>query len=169
MRRRTAGTRGVALIEYLVTLPLLILLVVGLVDCAQLVLLHSQVDHLTREGGNLASRGTKVADTWNVILQQQAPLAFQTDGQMIFTVVGRRDDGDPTPWVRNQAIYGGQTYITSRVGSPGGAASIPGINSLAPGVLMTVVESAYRFDPLFDPPPFTGITFPPFISEIAYF
>jgi len=169
MHRSRRSTRGVVLIEYLVTLPLLIILLVGLCDCAQLVLLQAQVDHLTREAGNLASRGTKIDDTWNLLLQQQTPLTFETDGQMIFSVVTRASDVDDRPVVDDQRTFGGQSYVTSRVGSVGGPASIPGITSLAPGVLMVVVESAYRYQPLIEPPAFTQITFPEFVSEIAYF
>lgn len=157
------------IVEWALTLPLLLLLFIGLLDSAQMVLLHAQLDNLTREAGNLVSRGVTIPEAWSTLALEQAPLDLQQRGQFIFTTVGRKSSSDDTPWVLSQITLGNKTYLTSTVGTPGSAAAIPGISSIAPGVNMLAVESAYTFSPTIAPPPLTGLSFPPFVAGIAYF
>jgi hypothetical protein len=171
MRRRgKRGTSGIVLLEYMLTLPLLLIILIGLVDCAQLILTHAQLDHLTREAGNLSSRGIGTDETWATLLLMQSPLDLTTNGQLIFTVVGARSDSDATPWVQSQTTKGSRAFIqSSRVGVLDGAATIPGIDSLPGGVTMVAVEAAYAFSPLIPPPVMTGLHLPDHVDAIAYF
>lgn len=163
------GVRGVVLIEYMVTLPLLLVLLLGLVNTAQLVLLHAQLDHLTREAGRLGARRLSVDEVWTTLLAADAPLDMAADGQLIFSVIGRRSDADGTPWIQSQAVRGGRSYVASQVGTAGGAANVPGIASVPLGVTLTAVETAYTFAPFIDPPAFMGLTLPTFVQDAAYF
>ena len=168
------------LVEWVLTLPLLLLLLVGLVDAAQLVLLHAQVDNLTREAGNLASRGLTLDQTWDTMRQQDAPLDLEAEGQVIITVITRRNPngnagGDDEPWIQDQRTFGGKSWIASDVGSPGGAARVPAgcttdcITSLPTGIVMVAVETAYTYRPLIPPPRFTELVYPDFVNDRAYF
>ncbi len=157
------------IVEWALTLPLLLLLFIGLLDSAQMVLLHAQLDNLTREAGNLVSRGVSVTEAWSTLALEMAPLDLDTGGQFIFTTVGRKSSTDDTPWVVSQTQLGGKHYLSSKVGAPGSAATLPGITSIAPGVNMLAVESAYVFHPAIEPPEFTGLSFPSFVEGVAYF
>jgi len=169
-RREQRGTSGLALVEYMLTLPLMLIILTGLVDCAQLILTHAQLDHLTREAGNLTSRGIATDDTWATLLLMQSPLDLNLNGQLIFTTVAAKSDSDTTPWVQSRVTKGTQTFITtSRVGEVNTAATIPGIDSLPGGVTMVAVEAAYAFSPLIPPPSLTGLTLPTHVDAIAYF
>jgi len=164
------GASGLVLVEYMLTLPLLLIILTGLVDCAQLILTHAQLDHLTREAGNLTSRGIGTNDTWATLLLMQSPLDLTTTGQLIFTTVAAKSDSDTTPWVQSQTTKGTRAFLaTSRVGEVNGAAVIPGIDSLPGGVTMVAVEAAYAFSPLIPPPSITGLTLPTHVDAIAYF
>lgn len=166
--------RGAVFVEYLLTLPLLVILLTGLVDSAQMVLLHAQVDNLVREAGNLVSRGLTPDQAWATLQEEMSPLDLNAKGQVIITTIQRKtpggnQSGDDTPTVQTQNVYGGQSYLTSRVGSPGQPATIPGITSLPDGIVMLAVEVAYTFDPAIPPPQLTKLQFPAFISDAAYF
>jgi Flp pilus assembly protein TadG len=168
-RRRRRGTSGLVLLEYMLTLPLLLVILIGLVDCGQLILMHAQLDHLTREAGNLSSRGITTDDTWATLLLMQSPLDLSANSQLIFTTVAARSDIDTTPWVQSQTTRGTRSFITSRVGAVDAAATIPGIDSLPNGVTMVAVEAAYSFSPIIPPPVFAGLTLPEHVDAIAYF
>lgn len=168
-RRARRAERGTVIVEWALTLPLLLLLFIGLLDSAQMVLLHAQLDNLTREAGNLVSRGVTVTEAWSTLALEEAPLDLQGNAQFVFTTIGRKSSTDDTPWVISQTTLGNKTYFSSIVGVPGAAATIPGITSVAPGVNMLAVESAYGFNPTIAPPAFTGLSFPPFVQGIAYF
>jgi len=157
------------IVEWALTLPLLLLLFIGLLDSAQMVLLHAQLDNLTREAGNLVSRGVTVTEAWATMGLEQAPLDLDASSQFIFTTIGRRTSTDDTPWVLSQTQLGGKHYISSKVGAVGSAATLPGITSIAPGVNLLAVESAYSFSPAIEPPHFTGLSFPTFVAGVAYF
>jgi Flp pilus assembly protein TadG len=169
-RPRFRGRRGTVLLEYLLTLPLLLVLLVGLVDCGQLLLLHAQLDHATREAGNLVSRGMPVDQAWATLLAGALALDLDGRGQMIVTVVAARSAADPQPWVRTQTTKGTRTWVArSRVGTPDGPASIPGVAALPAGGTMVAIEAAYEYTPVIPPPALAALTLPDAVHAVAYF
>ena len=152
--------------EYALTLPILLLTLIGLIDTAQLVLLYSQMDHVVREAGNLTSRGDQVDEAWTTILAGQSALDLTARGQMIFTSIGRCGG---TNCITSQTTRGVRTHITSQVGNVGDVPVLPRPITLSAGETITVVEAAYDFNPLINAPSILGFSFPTFIRRTSYF
>jgi len=156
--------------EYAISLPLLLVTLVGIVDSAQLILLHAQLDHATREFGNLVSRGDSTADAWTAVTAGQWALDLNAHARVVFTTVARHSNGDARPWVRNQtALGGGHHDFTSLVGAPHQPATIPGVVALDPGVVLTAIEASYDFIPLIPLPNLLGFELPDHAFHTAYF
>ena len=152
--------------EYALTLPLLLLTLIGLVDTAQLVLLYAQMDQVVREAGNLTSRGDQIDEAWTTILAGQSVLDLTAHGQLIFTTIGRCGSAN---CITSQSTRGNSTHITSQVGAVGDAPTLPRSIPLRSGETLTVVEAAYDFTPLINAPSILGFSFPTFIRRAAYF
>jgi len=58
---------GLALLQLAILLPLLFLLLFGVIDFGRLLLAKNEIAALSREGGNLASRGTPFDQTIRAI------------------------------------------------------------------------------------------------------
>ncbi len=169
-RGRSARRRGSVLLEYLLTLPLLLVLLIGIVDVGQLLLLHARLDQATRETGQLVSRGMPVDDAWDTLLAAPFGLDLAGRGQMIVTVIAARSATDLRPWVRSQTTKGaGQWVAQSRVGAPGGPATVPGITQLPAGTSLVAVESAYGYEPVVPPPALAALALPDAVHAVAYF
>lgn len=152
--------------EYALTLPLLVITLIGLIDTAQLVLLYSQLDHVVREAGNLASRGDEVDDAWTTLLAGEYALDLENHGQVIFTTV--KDCGG-TNCISAQETRGSADHITSQVGSVGDTATLPHPVTLHAGETITVVEAAYDYTPLINAPSILGYELPTFVKRTSYF
>jgi Flp pilus assembly protein TadG len=152
--------------EYALTLPLLLLTLIGLIDTAQLVLLYSQMDHVVREAGNLTSRGDQVDEAWTTILAGQSALDLSARGQLIFTTIGRCGGVN---CITSQSTRGARTHITSSVGAVGDTPVLPRPITLSAGETLTVVEAAYDFTPLINAPAILGFSFPAFVQRSSYF
>src|SRR5213594_390665 len=65
-RRIFCSTRGQAIVELTLTLPLLIVLGLGAIEFGNMINAYLVLTHLTREGANLTSRedGTKGTSAW---------------------------------------------------------------------------------------------------------
>ncbi|TMA07626.1 MAG: pilus assembly protein, partial [Deltaproteobacteria bacterium] len=65
-RRIFCSTRGQAIVELTLTLPLLIVLGLGAIEFGNMINTYLVLTHLTREGANLTSRqdGTKGTSAW---------------------------------------------------------------------------------------------------------
>lgn len=152
--------------EYALTLPLLLITLIGLIDTAQLVLLYSQMDHIVREAGNLASRGDQPDEAWTTILAGQTALDLNGRGQMIFTTIGRCGGAN---CITAQTTRGNRTHIQSQIGNVGDSPTLPRAISLRAGETLTVVEAAYDFNPLINAPSIMGYTFPTYVRRSSYF
>jgi TadE-like protein len=91
-RRRIARWRsdsGTGLIEFALTLPLLLVILLGVVETGYMLLDQHVVTKMSREGANLISRDITLQDAVNAVRQMSgAPVNFD-DGssKVIFTVI----------------------------------------------------------------------------------
>lgn len=173
--RRHRRCRGVAAVEFALVLPLLLILIAGLVDAARAVQANMIMLNLSREGANLAARGSlQLKDSSQTILGALAatapPLDMEARGMLYITkIMGYKDpkDGIVRNVVLEQYRWDANAAYTppSRVWSCAGGwtgGSCDGIPapSLAPpvglmagalnnGDLIYAVESFYQFNMFF--------------------
>jgi hypothetical protein len=75
--------RGQGLVELVITLPILLLLALGLIEVGRAIEADHVISGLTREGANLASRGSTLAEAVTVTRANQAASGLGTDGGVI--------------------------------------------------------------------------------------
>jgi hypothetical protein len=86
MHRR--GERGQSVVELAIILPLLLVVVLGVVEVSYALMDQHVVTKLTREGSNLISRDTSLADAATVLKSMAGrPVNFDTNSKLIFSVV----------------------------------------------------------------------------------
>lgn len=146
--RKHRNHKGIAVTEFALVLPLLVVTVMALVDVSRMIYGQQQLSDLSRETANLISRGTAVDAAINSVLRTSEAFDLDSNGLVIVSNVQRRDVNDPTPWITTQTSSGTILY-GSRVGTAGGPAKIPGITDLPPGVNVTTVELVMPFAPAF--------------------
>ena len=90
LRRFREDTRGQSMIEFALILPLLMVVVLGVIEVSYALLDQHIVTKLTREGSNLISRETSLADAATVMKSLSArPVDFTNNSRLIFSVIRR--------------------------------------------------------------------------------
>jgi Flp pilus assembly protein TadG len=90
MKRLLKDARGQSVVEFAVILPLLLVVVLGVIEVSYALLDQHVVTKLTREGSNLISRDTSLADAAAAMKSMSGrPVDFSTHSKMIFSVVRR--------------------------------------------------------------------------------
>jgi hypothetical protein len=141
----------------------------AVVDFGRLVYCYQVATDLTREAGNLVSRGTSVTDAWNATAAADGPIQVDEAGEMIVSVIRQRSAKDTTPWIFEQTANGPLKGVKSKIGVLNGKASIPHIKSLATGVTVTAVEIYHGFEPIFTGGGLALKFYPQFVYGVAYF
>jgi Flp pilus assembly protein TadG len=81
-------SRGQALVEFSIVLPLLLLIVLGVVEVSYALLDQHIVTKLTREGSNLISRNTTLGDAAAVMKAMETrPVDLDNGSKLIFSVI----------------------------------------------------------------------------------
>ena len=154
------GRRGVALIEFALILPILLILALATVDFGRLVQARLIISNVSREGGSIASRQTTVDTSLITVLKESGkPLnLIGADGKIVITRVrAGLSAAAPNPTIATQNIRGtlGRNSAIGSVGaSPALAASIYNHLVFDPASAtadipeVTVVEVFYKYRPI---------------------
>jgi len=166
--RPTSRPRGVAIIEFALVLPLLVILVLLTVDFGRLVQSRLIISNVSREGGSLASRQTAVDTTLATLLTVSArPLDLAgRDGRIIITRISeRRSAALPRPTVK-VAVSSGSLAVASQIDSTRRYYGLSQrmynhlvynpTNGMADVSELTVVEVFYKYRPITPLPRFLG-------------
>jgi Flp pilus assembly pilin Flp len=90
MKALLKDNRGQSVIEMAMILPLLVVIVLGVVEVSYALLDQHVVTKLTREGSNLISRDTSLADALTALKSMSGrPVNFNSNSKVIFSVVRR--------------------------------------------------------------------------------
>jgi hypothetical protein len=90
MKSLLKDSRGQSVVEMAIVLPLLLIVVLGVIEVSYALLDQHVVTKLTREGSNLISRETSLADAVNALKHMSGrPVNFNTNSKVIFSVVRR--------------------------------------------------------------------------------
>jgi Flp pilus assembly protein TadG len=191
--RTLGGSSGQSLVEFAVVLPLVLLIVLGVVEVGYAVLDQQVVTRLTREGSNLISRDTSLADAATAISTiTSRPVNLANGSRMIFSVL-RKGATTGTPNYNQIILYqryafgnytGSSKLVMAGSGSFRGApdyeangadtntglrvTNVPSNLVASPGDMIYVTE-LYTRHTLITPLNNFGVTLPTTLYSIAYF
>lgn len=143
--------RGNILIETAVTLPFLLILLLGVVEVSRYVLLHQKLDRAATTVADLVSRsdglGVGELDDYFVAAERiLQPFTFEGDGVVIVSSL-YREDADSDPVVQWQQQGAGTLADSSQFGAEGAGAVLPTGFFLNPSENTIAVEVIYDYDP----------------------
>ena len=155
-----AKVRGLAAVEMVFVIPILLLLGLGVVELSHVILAKNISTSLAREGANLASRSFSDSDQeiMDALALSADPLDLSQNGVIYISVVV--GDDDPDPYISEQHRWLGYGFGSSSrmwAGCPSwdrnGACVIPSRKprlsnfpmALEPGETVHIVEVVYDY------------------------
>lgn len=174
MNSARATCRGSAAVEFAVVLPLLLLVALALVDVCRAIQVNVVLINLSREGANIASRGSQMNSVssqslMNALAATAPPLHMQTRGKIYITkIIGHLQDGVVRNVILEQYRWeGNPSYAPSSAvwwrcdaWTSNQCTAIPADPEIAPiadampnflsdGEVIYAVEAFYDFDMIF--------------------
>jgi Flp pilus assembly protein TadG len=168
---KIGGRSGQSLIEFTLMAAALLVLVFGIIDIGRALSQRQILINLSREGANLASRGTSVTNTVDALVVSANPLNIANDGRIILTVIQRQQD--LTLKVVDQYARGGLSD-RSRVAplgliTPSATIKIPNNVIPQPDQLLTVAEVFHTYTAITPLGRFVAVAIPSPQYDAAYF
>jgi Flp pilus assembly protein TadG len=88
MTHRLGSARGQSILEFALVMPLVLLVALGVIEVSYALLDQHVVTKLTREGSNLISRNTTIADASTAMRSMTTrPVDFNANSRIIFSVL----------------------------------------------------------------------------------
>jgi Flp pilus assembly protein TadG len=184
-RPQKNGERGQALLELLPVMLLLLILTFGVIDFGRAIWQLQVITGLTREGSNLASRNTSLADSAAAVNSDGAALNLTgTDssgnglGKVIITSVQNAGTATTPAFVITGQQSIGTFLAGSKVGTYTGVgiqtATLPPAPTTAttipqPGNTIYVTEVYSSFSPITPIGQFVSFTMPSTLYDVAYY
>jgi len=173
-RRQRAGDAGQAFIEFAFIMLMLSVMVFSLIDFGRLIYEHEVVVNLSREGSNLASRGTGLTNTVQAIETDSALNLSDSNGLIIVSTVDFNTNGT---FFVNQQLTQGLLPETSKIGVGSGSnvtAHVPTVLLGPPPVPSTnrtlyCTEVYHKFIPITPVGKLLALTLPTEEYDAAYF
>lgn len=160
LSRSDRRQRGIALVEFALVAPVLIMLMLGIFDYARAIQANNILINMSREAGNLVARTTANPQyIMNAVADTADPLDMAGAGALVITRISGRADGRAD--IVEQYRWTGGTVRQSRIWSGCGSWSSgtctvpyprPVINppvQLTAGEMVYIVEAYYVYEALF--------------------
>ena len=142
-RRLIRCERGQELVEFTMTVPILMIVVFGLLEVGMLLDVGHSMAGLSREGANIAARGTSLDSVVQITMANGGTMGIGARGGAIATRL-RIEGGFPV--VESQFASGGVVGL-SRLGHPGDSVSALATTGLLDGQSYFVVELFLAYQP----------------------
>jgi Flp pilus assembly protein TadG len=142
-RRLTRDERGQELVELVMILPILLLMILGIMEMGHAYNVTHALTGLSREGANLAARGTTLPQVAQIITDNGDDIDLENRGGTIATRIVIQGG---TPVVVDQAVHG--SVGASKVGVVGGPTTALGGATVGEGQVLYAVEVYYAYTPL---------------------
>lgn len=157
LKKTIQSKKGQSLIELTLMFPLMLLLVYGVVEVGQIISTYLTLTHTTREGANLASRGTPPDTALDAIIAAAAPTIRDdnlSQWRIIYSQIvqspGIPCPPEPCTYEIDAQIIRGSMAESSKIGPQGATvtpSNLPGIGSVGPGQTFKVIEVYYDYGP----------------------
>lgn len=162
------NSKGSILIETALIVPALMVLATGGFEVTRFALAYQKVNRIAVSMADLVSQAKEVNETdisglFDAVRHIGEPFDVTDNGEVILTSISPDSSGTPT--VNWQRSGGGHYSGTSRIGSPGGTATLPSGFALNPGDTVIVAEAFYDYKPAI----FSDIIQPTVLYNVAYF
>ncbi|MFC1531380.1 TadE/TadG family type IV pilus assembly protein [Gemmatimonadota bacterium] len=144
VRRRFRDTRGQAVAEFAIVLPLMLFLFLGMIEIGNVLAVSHTLSKLSREGANIASRGTSLDTVLTVVASSGESIHLDRRGGSVVTRVSVRSDG---PLILAQVASPGFEN-ESRLGTIGNSPVSFASYGFEAGNTHYVVEVFYRYQPI---------------------
>lgn len=116
LRQRACSPRGQSLLEFSLSLPLLLVLVLGVTEVSYALLDQHVVTKLAREGSNLISRDTSPLDAATALSSMTTPpVNFAASSKVIFSVI-KNVQTAAAPNFNKSILY--QRYVYGSLSDP---------------------------------------------------
>ena len=158
--------------ELALMVPLLCLIMFAIIDYSRVLNAEQVLVDLTRQGSNMASRGTTLSAAALALVQGSAPLTLAVAGEVIITSVARVGSVDT---IMGQAILSaGSVSTASKIGiGVGNKASVPSviddIFSKNSGQTIYITEVYYPFQQITPLAKMWSLVVPSTLYQVAYF
>lgn len=177
-KQRSRDRSGQALIEFMFVGFILLFMVFGMIDFCRAISTRQVMINLSREGANLAARGSgstaddAISNAISAVIGAAAPLDINAKGRVIITAV--QNDGTKF-LITNQVSEGGTMTAVSKVGTGvGSTATMPKVATAAdaipqPNQTAYVTEVFYTFKSITPIGRLVNLTLPSQLYDAAYF
>jgi hypothetical protein len=144
--------RGMAAVEFALTLPIWMTLLLGTVDGSYCMLVNEKTDRIAYTVTDIVTQYQSItlanlADITQAASQEMNPFIFGSNGLVIVTSVYKPAGKAPT--ICWQYSGGGTLVQVSRIGTTGGAATLPNGLVLNDNDNVIISEVYYNFTPMF--------------------
>ena len=149
---------AVAMTEFAMMLPLIMLMTLGSFEVGRYALLTQKLDRITATMADLVARAealsaTEMDNLFNSTDHLASPFDFTGSGMVVVTSVLGREDEEPL--IIGQRSKGTITGVSSKIGMNGGDATLPAVftdgngQTLADGEGVIIAEVFYNYAPYF--------------------
>lgn len=149
---------AVAMVEFAMLLPMMMLMTIGSFEVGRYALLTQKLDRISATMADLVARAEALSaaemdNLFNSTDHLAQPFDFTGSGMVVVTSVLGREGQDPL--VIGQRSKGTVTGASSKIGSNGGSATLPGVftdvngQTLADGEGIIISEVFYSYTPYF--------------------
>jgi hypothetical protein len=147
-----AARRGIAALEFALTLPIWIAMLLGATDGAYCMLVNERVDRIAYTVTDISSQYQvlsllNLSDIVQAASQMMQPLTFGANGTVIISSVYKPPG--LTPVIMWQYQGGGTLVKSSLIGNTGGTPALPNGLTLNDNDNVIISEVFYNFTPLF--------------------
>jgi Flp pilus assembly protein TadG len=155
------------MLEFALVLSVLITLVFGLIDFSRAISIKQVLTNLSREGSNLASRGTSLTNALKAVIAGATPLNINTSGRVYISAVTNVGGA----FVVTDQVTQGGISASSKVGQVGGVATLPTTATAFPQPTQTVyvTEVFYLYSASTPIATFANLVMPSQLYDVAYF
>ena len=166
--RIVADESGQAAVEFAMVVTLALVILFAIIDFGRALNYMQVMVGLTRQGSNLASRGTSLAKSAAAVVGGSSPLNLGSNGEVIVTSVATLNRVNV---ITGQASQGG-IPCTSKIGQGvGKPATVPPATAtmLQNGQTIFITEVCYSYKPITPLGNFVKMIMPSRLYEAAYF